>query len=177
MALLVRAPGAEAETLTQVAEVVRALDPTVAVQDALPLEQIAVTSLFPARFAAQVVGTFGLVGLILGALGIYGVLSYQVSRRIREMGVRRALGATSARLMLSVVARGGAISAVGCVVGMALGGVLAHVARGMLYGIRPLDPVAFSAVPAVLLLVASVASVIPARRASTVSPSEALRAE
>jgi predicted permease len=177
MALHARAPGAEAAVLRAIAEEVRRLDPDVALGMAVPMSQLVGTALFPQRLAAQLVGAFGVVGLILAGLGIYGVLAYQVSRRTRELGVRRALGATSARLVRTVVGRGSLIAAVGCAAGMSLGAGMALVARSFLFGIHPLDPVTFTAVPAVLLAVALLASWLPAHQASAVQPSGALRVE
>jgi ABC-type antimicrobial peptide transport system permease subunit len=177
MALHARAPGAEAATLQAIARELRSLEPDVALGQAGRVEDLIGFSLYPQRFAARLVGAFGVVGLILAALGIYGVLAFQVARRTREIGVRRALGATSSKVVRSVVGRGGRIAAVGCLVGMAAGAGLALVARGFLYGIRPLDPVTFTAVPAVLFLVAVLASWLPAQRAVGVEATVALRTE
>lgn len=123
------------------------------------------------------VGAFGVVGLILAALGIYGVLAYHVGMRTRELGIRRALGASRGSLVRGVVERGGWIAAAGCIIGVAAGASLALLLRSLLFGIRPLDPVTFVGVPLTLLLVALAASWVPARRASRVEPLEALRAE
>ncbi len=177
MSLHVRAPGAEAATLRRVADEVRALDPDVAVSNAMPVEAVVGTGVFPQRFAAQLVGAFGIVGLVLAALGIYGVLAYQVARRTRELGVRRALGATAGRVVRGMLGRGGLLAAVGCLAGMAAGAAVALGIRSFLYGIRPLDPVTFGVVPLVLLGAALVASWLPARRAAAVEPSVALRSE
>jgi putative ABC transport system permease protein len=177
MSIHVRAPGAEAATLRAVANVVRQLEPNLAIRTPVRVADLVGTGLFPHRFGAQMVGAFGIVGLILAAMGIYGVLGYHVTRRTRELGVRRALGATGARVVRDVVGRGGFIAGVGCAVGMLAGGALAHVARGFLFGIRPLDPVTFTAVPLLLFCVAVLASWLPARRASHVQPSEALRVD
>jgi predicted permease len=175
MAIHVRAPGAEAATLEAVADAVRQLDPNLAIRTPVWIADLVGTGLFPHRFGAQMVGAFGIVGVILAAIGIYGVLSYHVTRRTRELGVRRALGATGARVVRDVTGRGGFIAAVGCLIGMLAGGVLAHVARGFLFGIRPLDPLTFTAVPILLFVISVFASWVPARRASAVAPSEALR--
>jgi len=177
MALHVRAPGAEAATLRSIAEEVRMLDPNVALGMAGPARELVGIALFPQRFAAQLVGAFGGVGLILAALGIYGVLAYQVTRRTREFGVRRALGATSLRLVTSVVRLGAVLAAAGCAAGTIAGAGFGLAARSLLFGIRPLDPVTFVAVPALLFAVALLASWLPAVRASGVQPSEALRSE
>jgi predicted permease len=177
MALHVRAPGYEATTLQAIALEVRALEPNAALRQAGLIEEAISFSLFPQRFAAQLVGTFGVVGLVLAALGIYGVLAFQVARRTREIGVRRALGATSARVVRGVVGRASLVAAIGCAAGMLGGGALAVAARSFLYGIRPLDPITFIVVPAVLFGVALVASWLPAARAARVEATVALRSE
>lgn len=177
MAVHARAPGSEAATLRAIVEEVRAMDPDVALGAAGPVRELIGFSLFPHRFAAQLVGAFSLVGLLLAALGINGVLGYQVARRTREIGVRRALGAARSRVVGEVVARGAVIAAVGCALGMVVGAALAHVIRGFLFGIHPLDPVTFTLVPAVLFAVAVLASTVPALRASSVEASRALRTD
>jgi predicted permease len=177
MALHVRAGGEAAATLRAVAEEVRALDADVALGLAGSARDLVGFSLFPQRFALQLVGTFGVIGLILASIGIYGVLAYEVSRRTRELGVRRAIGATSAMLLRSVVRRGVVITAAGCAIGMVAGAALALLVRSFLFGIQPLDPVTFTVVPALLFVVAFLASWLPGLRASSVEPSEALRAD
>lgn len=175
--LHVRAPGREAAAVRGVAEVVRKLDPDVAIGSPVLVRKVVGTGLFPQRFAAQLVSAFGMAGLVLAAMGIYGVLAYQVARRTRELGVRRALGASARRVVRSVLGRGAALAATGCLVGMAAGAGLAMVARSFLFGVRPVDPLTFTLVPAGLFLVVLLASWLPARRAAAVEPSEALRTE
>lgn len=177
MHLHVRAPGAEAATIRAVADVVRQLDPDIAIGTPALVREVIGTGLFPQRFATQLVGVFGLVGLLLAAIGIYGVLAYQVARRTHEFGVRRALGATGPHVVHMVLGRGALLAAAGCLVGTAAGAGLATAVRSFLYGIRPLDPLTFTAVPLVLLAVALLASWIPARRAATVEATVALRTE
>jgi predicted permease len=177
MALHARAPGREAATLRAIQEEVRALDPDVALEAPSTLEGLVGFALVPQRVAAQFVGLFGVVGLVLAAMGIYGVLAYQVARRTREFGVRRALGATSGHVIRHVVGRGALIAGVGCALGTAAGAGLALSIRTFLYGIQPLDPLTFIGVPAALFGVALVAGYLPALRASTVEAVEALRQE
>lgn len=177
VAVHARAPGAEAATLRGIADELRALDPDVALGQAGPVEELIGFGLFPQRFAAQLIGAFGLVGLLLAGLGIYGVLAYQVARRTREFGVRRALGAPRRRLVADVVRRGAFIAAAGCGLGIAVGAAFAQLVRGFLFGIQPVDPVTFTAVPVVLFGVAILASLVPALKASSVEASHALRTE
>lgn len=175
--LHVRAPGAEAETLRALAEEVRALDPDVALSMTTSLTELVGTALFPQRLAARLVVAFGLIGLILAALGIYGVLAFEVARRTRELGVRRALGATRMRVIADVIGRGSTLAAAGCAAGVLGGAAIALAARSLLFGIRPLDPLSFTIVPLILFGAAVLASWLPARSASAIEPFEALRTE
>lgn len=177
MAISVRAPGAEAAALRGVADEVRKLDPDVALGMPVPARDLVGAGLLPQRMAARLIGGFGLAGLLLAALGIYGVLAWQVTRRTRELGVRRALGASGGRLVGEVVGRGALITAIGCGIGTAAGVAVAFAVRSFLFGIRPIDPVTLVAVPLLLFAVALLASGLPAMRASGVPPSEALRAD
>jgi predicted permease len=175
MGVLARAPGAEAATLRGLREVVRSLDPDVALQAPATLDRMIESGLMPQRLAAGLIGAFGLVGLALAAMGIYGVLAYHVARRTRELAVRRALGARGRDVVGAVVGRGGLLAAAGCAAGWLGGAALAPVIGRFLFGIRPLDPVTFVAVPAGLLAVALIASLVPALRAGAVEPAVALR--
>ena len=124
---------------------------------------------------ALLVSGFAAVALLLAATGLYGVLSYIVSRRTREIGVRLALGAAPSRVLRSVVGRGVAISLAGLVAG-ALGAVgLTRLLRSLLFETEPLDPVTFAGMAGVLLLVAFLASYLPARRAASISPMESMK--
>jgi hypothetical protein len=177
MAIHVRAPGAEAATLRALVDEVRILEPDVALGMPARLAELVDVGLLPHRWAALFVGGLGVVGLILAALGIYGVLACEVTGRTREFGVRRALGATRARVIASVVRRGALLAGIGCAAGAALGAGVGVGMQSLLFGIRPLDAVTFTAVPTVLFGVALLASWLPASRASDVEPSEALRSE
>ena len=129
------------------------------------------------RMMALLFSAFALVALVLAAAGIYGVISYQVARRTREIGVRMALGASRGRVVREVVGEAAVLG----VIGVALGtiGALAAVrfARGMLYGVAPTDPLTFGSVAALLMAVALAAALVPAAKASGIQPVEALRAD
>jgi ABC-type antimicrobial peptide transport system permease subunit len=120
---------------------------------------------------------FAALALALAAIGLYGVMSYLVTARTREFGVRMALGASQSAVMRLVVGQGLLTVAVGLTVGLALAVVATRLLAGFLFGVRPLDPLTFGAVPGVLLLVGLTACWLPARRATKVDPMAALRAE
>jgi predicted permease len=177
MTLYVRAGAPAAQVIQQVRDQVRALDPNVAVQDAAPLTDVIDRAFFPQRFAAWLIGIFGVVGLLLAAIGIYGVLAYLVAQRTREFGIRLALGARGGDVLQLVMRRGALLVAIGIVVGLLAAAATTRLFAGLLYGISPLDPATFVATALVLIVVALIACWIPARRATRVDPIDALRAE
>lgn len=171
-------PGAAAgEVIAGIRASVAALDPDVAVEQPILLEDAVGFLLFPQRFAAWIVGLFGLLGLILAAIGVYGVLAHSVAQRTREFGIRIALGARARQLLVMVLRRGAMLAAIGTAAGLAGAIALTRFISGFLYGVSPLDAPTFIAVPLVLYAVALLASMLPARRALAVDPVEALRRE
>ena len=139
------------------------------------MDAIVERSVVQFSFTMLTLGIAAAVALILGAVGLYSVLSYAVSLRTREIGVRLALGAAPARVLRTIVARGVMICLAGLVAG-ALGAVgLTRLLRSLLFETEPLDPVTFAGTAGVLLLVAFLASYLPARRAAAISPMESMR--
>ena len=151
------------------------LDPNVALERAGPLTAEVELQLFPQRFPAYLAGLFGLSGLILAGIGIYGVLAFQVVQRTREFGVRIALGARGRDLVGLVVGHGLFLAAAGTGVGLAMAAGLTRFLQALLYGVSPLDPITFTAVPLILGAVAVLASLFPARRAIRSDPVKALQ--
>ncbi len=127
------------------------------------------------RFVVTLVALFGVLALTLAGVGIYGVIALVVSERTSEVGVRLALGATPAQVLGMLVGQAVRLGATGVAIGTALGLVLAQVAATMLFGVGPADPVTFVLVPLLLLVVAAIAALLPARRAMRIDPSTALR--
>jgi hypothetical protein len=154
-----------------------ALNADVALERALPLPAAVGFSLFPQRFAAYLIGVFGLLGLVLAGIGIYGVLSHNVALRSREFGIRVALGAGARDVLGLVLGRGVLLAAIGAALGLATAAAITRFLQGFLYGISPLDPLTFVGVPLILGTVALLASYLPARRAVRVDPMVALRQE
>jgi hypothetical protein len=129
------------------------------------------------RMSAVSAGGLGALAILLAAIGIYGVVAFSVSRRSREIGLRMALGAGRRTVLLGVLQDALRLAVPGLLVGALLAGVSAAAFRAQLFGLSPLDPVAFAASGAVLLLVILLASFVPARRASGIDPMNALRQE
>jgi ABC-type antimicrobial peptide transport system permease subunit len=128
-------------------------------------------------FTLTMLAIAGTMALILGILGIYGVISYAVSQRTREIGIRLALGAQKSTLRWIFVRSALLLTAAGVVVGLGAAAGLTRLMKSLLFGVSPLDPVTYSAIPLVLITAAALASYLPARRAAAVDPVEALRAE
>jgi putative ABC transport system permease protein len=139
--------------------------------------QLVSTSLWRQRLQGRVLGTFAVMALLLAALGIYGVISYGVTQRTREFGVRMALGATRREVAGLILAQGGRLAAIGIAVGLVAAFSLTTVVEQLLYRVRATDPLTFTVVPLVLAAVAVAASVLPAWRATRVDPSVAMRAD
>ncbi len=132
-------------------------------------------SLAPRRFSADLVGAFAGLALLLASIGIYGLLAYMVDQRSREIGLRMALGAQPSDILKLILQKGVVLASVGIAAGVLFSASTASVMASLLYGVRPHDPAVFLVVPLLLLAVASVASYIPARRATKVDPVIALR--
>ena len=175
MSLLVKTAGGSASA--QIRALVREMNPNLPVAPALPLTGIIAIGLIPQRVAAAVAGTLGVVGLLLAAIGIYGVTAYSVAQRVREIGVRMALGADRRTVLRLVLRQGLVLTLIGTGLGLAAGAAVSQVLRSLLFGIGALDPLTFGGGAALFLVVALAASYGPARRATRVDPMIALRAE
>ena len=177
MTLVVRHDGPAAPALAAMRAELRALDPNVPLARAMPMEVMVGESLTAQRMAATMVGAFGAVGLLLAAVGVYGVLAYQVSQRTREIGVRMALGAGRASVLRLVLRQGMGLAAVGVAAGLVLALPASRALAGMLNGLSATDPATFVSVPLLVGAAAFLASWLPARRATRVDPMVALRSE
>jgi putative ABC transport system permease protein len=154
---------------------IQAVDPDLPVFNVRTMNEVIDSSLASRRFSAELVGVFAVVALLLASVGIYGLLAYMVGQRAHEIGVRMALGAMPSTIGKMIVSRGLGLSGIGVVIGLIFSGIMAPLISSLLYGVRPLDPEVFLAVPLILMVVALLASYIPARRAARVNPIVALR--
>jgi len=157
--------------------VVRDVDPRFIIMESKTVSDHLSIAMFPPRMAAILLGVFGALALILATTGLYGTVAFSVSRRSREMGIRLSLGADAGAVVRMVLRGAMGLVAVGALIGIILSLGVAQAVRGFLYGIEALDPVAFVGVPAVLIAVAFLAALVPARRASKVNPVQAMRSE
>jgi predicted permease len=177
VSLVVRTQADPQLMIKRVEEALRSVDPQQTITSAFTLEDAVGDAVARPRLLTVLLGLFGIMGLVLGALGIYGVLAYLVNQRTREIGVRLALGARPSDVLWMVVSRGLWLAGLGVAVGLVAALVLTRLMQGVLYGVTPTDPLTFVGVSAVLLGVAAFASWLPARRATRVDPLVALRAE
>jgi putative ABC transport system permease protein len=176
LAYTIKGPGAGRDA-DAARKAVWALDPRLPVAVVRTMDEIVARSIVPFTFTMLTLGIAAAMALVLGTVGLYGVLSYAVSLRVREIGVRIALGAQPSRVMRAIVGQGLGIVAAGLVAGVAGAYGLTRYLGGLLYNTPPLDVTTFAATSAALFAVAALASYLPARRAASVSPLESLRAE
>jgi putative ABC transport system permease protein len=169
LAIVTRAAAQDA-VLGAVRGVVAELDPSLPVFDVQNLETIIAASMGRPRFTTTLLGLFALIGLALGASGIYGVLSYSVLRRTQEIGIRRALGAPALRLMQDVLRQGMLPVAIGLLAGLGASFWTTSLLRSQLFGVSPTDAITYAAVTLAVLVVAFTACLLPARRAAPGEP-------
>lgn len=177
MALVVRTAGEPLGIVSAVQATVRDLDPTLPTFEIQSMTTVFSASMATLTFIIIILGAAAAVTLILGAIGLYGVMAYIVTLRTRELGVRVALGARPAAVAGMMTRQGLVLAGVGLAAGLALFALVARFLRSLLFGVAPGDPVALGAASLILIVIAALATWIPARRASRVDPAEALRAE
>jgi putative ABC transport system permease protein len=177
MALVVKTEGDPAAITGQVQQVVRALDPTLPTFDVRPMEAVLRASTAQLTFTITILGAAAVVTLLLGAIGLYGVLTYLVTLRTRELGVRIALGAEPDAVARMITRQGLVLTGVGIGGGLVLFALVGRFLKSFLFGVDAADPVTLGAAALALLGISVMASWIPARRAARVDPAGALRAE
>jgi predicted permease len=177
MALAVRTAGEPTPILSAIQRVVRELDPTLPTFDVKPMTAVTRASMAQLSFTSMILGAAALVTLLLGAIGLYGVMAYLVNLRTRELGVRIALGAQPSAVASMMTRQGLVLAVVGIVAGLGLFALVARFLQSFLFGVTAGDPVTLGAASLLLLLIAMLASWIPARRASRVDPASTLRAD
>jgi predicted permease len=161
----------------EVRELVRQIAPEAPVYREYTMDFLAKRSMQQLSFTMLTLGVVAGLALLLGAIGLYGVLSYVVAERTREIGVRMALGATASAVRRMVVSQGARVVVLGAVIGVAVALASTRVLGSLLFGVKPVDPIVFAAMSAMMVVIGGLASYIPARRASSVNPIESLRSD
>jgi putative ABC transport system permease protein len=174
---LIRTTGDPSLSSRSFTEQIRSVDKTVPITDVLPLTQAISDTVAQSRFYTFLFALFGATGLVLTLTGVYGLVSYTVSQRTQEIGIRMALGATRPNVLGMILRQGMVLTALGAVLGLGISFVLTRVIVSLLFEVEPTDLISFGGATAVLLAAALLASYIPARRATKVDPLEALRYE
>jgi predicted permease len=175
--LVAHSPSDAQVALNEISRTVRELDPNVVPTDMESIKQYMALPLFAAHTTGVLLAVFGAIALLLATIGLSGVVSYSVSQRINEIGVRMALGANRFDVVKLILQQGMRLTAIGILCGLALSFAATRVLTGLLYGIKPGDPLTFAAVSLFLAAVASLSCYLPARRAASVDPMQSLRAE
>jgi predicted permease len=176
--MVVQPSAGKAEALTPlVRRVVARIDPDVPVRRDRTLEILSIQSTAGYRFRAKMVGAFAALALVLAMVGVFGVLAYTVQQRQREIGVRMALGALRVQVMRLILTGAATPVVIGALAGLLAASLATRLLAGMLYGVQPLDPLSFIGGAVIFMTVAGLASLVPARRAASVNPVDALRAE
>ncbi|HWY49138.1 MAG TPA: FtsX-like permease family protein, partial [Bryobacteraceae bacterium] len=173
----VRTSGSVNEAIAAVRREAAAIDPAIVLFDAQPMTEYISASLFGAKIAANLLTLLSGIGLLLAAMGLYGVMAYSVAQRTREFGVRVAMGARPRDILRLILRESGTLTISGMTAGLILAALSARIVANAIYGVSPLDPLTYGAVGLVLVAVALAASYVPAHRATKVDPMVALRYE
>ena len=177
MAYVVRASGDPHGLFNSIRRTVRKIDPAIPVLDLRSVDETVDLSVATRRFNTMLLGAFAVLALVLAAVGLYGLMAYTVLQRTREIGIRLAIGATSADVLGLVVGQAARIAAAGVTIGLAGALGLTRIMRTLLFGISPLDAPTFAMAAALLFGIAALASYLPARRAAHIDPQSAIRAD
>ena len=173
--ILVKSRGSSIDALPALRATVAGLDPNLPIFGVMTLDEATSVSFLPVKVAASLTAALGGLALVLGTIGLYGVMSYIVRQRTRELGIRIALGARAGAVVRLITRQGMLWTAIGLALGLGAAFGVAKLIAGFLYGIGPADPVAFGAITLLLTGTAFVACYLPARRASRIDPLTALR--
>jgi putative ABC transport system permease protein len=175
--LVTRTSGDPSSFAAAVRGAIQQVDPELPVFRVTTMERMVADSMAQRRFAMTLLSIFAVVALILASVGLYGVMSYSVTHRINEIGIRMALGAKMSNVLAMVVGQGMKLSLAGVVIGLIAAFALTRVMRTLLFSVSPTDPLTYVAVALLLAVVSLAACFVPARRATKVDPMEALRYE
>jgi putative ABC transport system permease protein len=175
--VMVRTAGDPTTTLNLLKSQVYAVDKNQAIGATKTLEGLMSDTLARSHLMLMLLGVFGVIALVIAAVGVYGVMAYSVGQRTMEFGIRMALGASRANVFRDVLGRGMTVVGLGLGIGLGVTLVLGRIVQSMLYNVSPRDPLTLAVIVVLLLLVSFFACLLPARRATKVNPIEALRAE
>ena len=176
-ALVLRTDGQPLTFVSAVRSEISAVDPDLPLFNVKSLDSVITESIVGFAYVAALMGIIGIIALVLASVGVYGVMSYSVSERTHEIGIRMAMGATKSQIQRLIIGNGMLLTVIGIVIGMPIAVALATALSSLLFGVSSKDPISFVVLPLILAAVALLASYIPARRALRVDPLVALRYE
>jgi putative ABC transport system permease protein len=176
--LILRSSGQDpAQFAPAVRSTIAALDPNIPLYNIKPFDRLIIESIVGMAYVATIMAVLGVIALVLASVGVYGVMSYVVSERTHEIGIRMSLGAETRDILSLVLRNGLLLTALGLLIGFPVALLMARALAGLFFGVEPTDPIALVGVPLLLAAVAALACYLPARRASRVDPLQALRYE
>ena len=175
--MVLRTDGEPPKFTSAVRSKIAAIDPDLPIYEVKPLSQVITESIVGISYVAAMMAGIGIIALVLASVGVYGVMSYSVSERTHEMGIRMAMGASESAINRLVVGNGMLLTGIGIAIGLPLAFGLARGLSSLLFGVSATDPFSFIGLPLILGAIAALASYLPARRAVRVDPLTALRYE
>ena len=175
VAMAVKTAGDPAAMTSAIRAAIREIDPNQPLYDVFPMSDFIARTLLAQRLNLVLVGSFAVLALLLASIGLYGVVSHLTARRSREFGIRLAVGATPAHLITTVLRESLTRASIGLAAGLLLAGLITRLLSTLIHGVTALDPLTYTSVSVLMLIVILVASYVPARRASLIDPVSALR--
>jgi ABC-type antimicrobial peptide transport system permease subunit len=155
--------------------VFHSMDPQLAIMQVQSMEEAVSNTEAPRRFNTTIISAFGIIAVLLAILGIYSVIAFSVALRTQEMGIRMALGASRAGIRGLVLISGAKLAVIGCAIGLAVAAAASHLLRSLLFQVNPFDPAVLIGAAVAILMLSLAASALPAQRAASVDPTQALR--
>jgi putative ABC transport system permease protein len=175
--ILLRTPGDPLQFISAAREQIAAVDPSLPLYNVKSMDRVITESIIGVAYVAAMMAVLGVIALVLASVGVFGVMSYAVSERAHEIGIRMSLGAQTADILRMVLRSGMTLTVLGLMIGLPIAFALARALAALLFGVEAADPFSFIGLPLLLAAVAALACYLPARRAARLDPLKALRYE